>query len=397
MSALAAVLVVAVLTTSAAMPAVAETKSHPERSASSGPVRTDPAAVPWASVGPGWLLASWEPHPQRRPVAVYLLLVSPSGARYPLYKLPGREPTLIGWSGDGHRVLVDVPDPAPLSQNVPQPDRYMVIDLKSGRLEDSFKPGPSEGGSADGTASFTTPHGLALLDVNLGSAAGVQWLERYTLSGVPRLRYPNAFPRVGMWRGEWLESPNGTQIVMGADKGLAIVNNDGTLAATLPIRHVDYCDPSSFWGAGIILANCGLNNGSSTLFEFSQTWSKPRELTAPSPEADYFDAWRVDGRVFVQAFPLSCGYPELGELHGNRVVLLAHPSESGIVVGTTSTSLALASGECQSGSSGIGWYRPSTNTYAQVLGPPFLGGDLTGVVGYPTPFAVGGGGPGGGP
>jgi hypothetical protein len=333
------------------------------------------------------VVASWEPHPHVKPLATYVLLVSPSGTQYPLYQLPGRDPDVVGWSGDGRQILVETANPDP---EILHPGRYYVIDLESGVVEDSFVPG----GASDGTASFTTPHGRALLAANLDNA-DAQWLERYSLGGTPQLRYPNTFPGVNAWTGTWLESPDGTQIVMGAQHGIALVNNNGTLAATLPIRRASLCQPEEFWGSDIILASCFPTSKQQlgpSLYEFSEGWPKPRELTTP-PDSDsgYGDAWRVDGKVFVQVYP-SCGPPELGELHGHRVSLLVHPYESGIVVGTTPTTLAIESieGECLGASIEVAWYLPSTNTSVQVLGPPVLSGWTTTAVGYPAPDDVGG-------
>ena len=347
-------------------------------------VRVSTANVPWGSVSPGWLLATWEPHPHERPLATYLLLVAPSGARYVLFRLPN-DASLADWSGDGRRILVETPNPNP---EVTQPGRFYVIDLRTGAVEATFRPG----GGLEDTAWFTAPRGLALLAKNLDNA-DTQWLERYSLSGVPQLRYPNSFPRVGAWSGTWLESADGVDVIMGASHGLAIVGNNGVLVATLPIAGASGCWPVANWGPSIFLASCESNRTHDLLlYEFSGYWSEPRQLTAPPPPDNdgglnygYIGAWRAGNKVMVNVVP-SCGPTHLGELHGNHVSLLEHPWESGDVVGTTRTSLALLDivGECLGGFDAISWYHPSTNTSDQVIGPSMIGGWVTGALGYPT-------------
>jgi hypothetical protein len=351
------------------------------------PVNT--ANVPWGSVGPGWLLATWEPHPHEHPLATYLLLIAPSGARYDLFRLPN-DATLADWSGDGRRILVETANNP--NANVPHPSRLFVIDLRTGAVDATFRPG----GGLEDTAWFTAPHGLALLGRNLGVGAtaslNTEWLERYSLSGVPQLRYPRSFPRVGAWTGQWLESPDGVDVIMGASHGLAIVGNNGVLIATLPIAGASGCMPVANWGPSIFLASCEPNrNQNLLLYEFSGYWSEPRQLTAPPPPDNdgglnygYLGAWRAGNQVMVNVVP-SCGPPHLGELHGHHVSLL-EPLKTAAVVGTTRTSLALeeVGGECVGGSISISWYHPSTNTSDQVVGPSMIGGWVTGALGYPT-------------
>ena len=218
-----------------------------------------------------------------------------------------------------------------------------------------------------------------------------EWLERYSLRGVPQLRYPNTFPRVGGWGGSWLESPDGVDVIMGASHGLAIVGNNGVLVATLPVAGTTDCMPVSNWGPSIFLASCTPNRDPNDflLYEVSEAWPAPRQLTAPPPRDDVYDygyvgAWRVGGRVMVRVVP-PCGPTHLGELHGHRVSLL-EPWMSGDVLGLTRTSVALADagGDCLGGGTAISWYYPSTNTSPTGDRPSQIGGWITGAVGYPT-------------
>lgn len=342
-------------------------------------LHADPSAVPWSDVGPGWLAISWKPHARHKSVATDLILVSPSGTAFPLYELPGSAPALVEWSEDGTRILVETANSNPQSV---LPGTYEVVDLRSGIVQGSFKPD-----SSDQTASLTTPHGDSVLIDNLNNA-DVQWLERYSVHGTPQLRFPDTFRQVGGWNGNWLQSPTGAQIVMGADHGLAILSRSGSIIATLPGHRASECIPEAFWGPGIIVASCTANENADTvdLFEFSRDWPTPRVLALdPNDGFGLYGAWRVDGRVLVQM--QSCGPPVLGELHGHSVTMLQNPYESGIVLGTTSTSLDLLvpGGECLGGAVVVDRYRPSTNETVQVIGPTVLGGEATSAIGYSTP------------
>jgi TolB protein len=161
---LAVVGLAAVLTVAVAVPVLTGTKDPLLLPADQLPrgVHADPSAVPWSAVGPGWLVASWEPHPLRKPVATDLFLVSPSGTLYPLYRLPGDAPTVVDWSDDGKRALFETANSNP---ETVRPGRYEVVDLQSGIVEGSFRPGDSD----QGFPTFTTPHGDSILTNNLNN------------------------------------------------------------------------------------------------------------------------------------------------------------------------------------------------------------------------------------
>jgi hypothetical protein len=270
-----------------------------------------------------------------------------------------------------------------------RPGSYETIDLRTGIVEGSFKPG----GHDQDFANLTTPRGNSIL-INEMNGASVQWLERYSLDGRAQVRYPNRFPRVKGWDGSWLESANQAQIVMGANHGLAILDDDGEIIATLPGHDSGWCLPEALWGGGVIVASCTSNdNSSENLYLFSQDWSVPRLLAAgPRDGFGLFEAWRVEGRVLVQL--QSCGPPILGELHGQNVTVLDNPGVSGIVLGTTSKSLnvLVPGGECFGGATVVDRYTPSTNKLVQVIGRNVFGGAATSVVGY---LSTQGFGPGG--
>lgn len=65
------------------------------------------AAVPWASVGPGWVLDMYSTATRAKPAPTTLYLVSPSGAQYALHswKASATAPYLIAWAGSKTQAL----------------------------------------------------------------------------------------------------------------------------------------------------------------------------------------------------------------------------------------------------------------------------------------------------
>jgi hypothetical protein len=345
------------------------------QSPESTPVPTDPWAVPWSSVGPGWLLASWEPHPHAKQDVQYVELVSPSGTRYILFRLPGGESVRVSdWSGDGSRIL--------LVRSTPTSSIVSTVDLQSGAVEASF----TLHNEPSVLAAFTRPMGLAVLVDN--TTGGI---TRYSLDGSVKVRFPARFPRIGRWTDTWLESPDGTQLVLGARQGIAIFENDGTLVAQLPVAHAQYCQPARWWSPTVILANCTQferHRGEVTrLLRFSENLAQPEPLTRMPAGLDLGDlnAWRVSGEVYVQA-TTGCGLGFLAELHGATPTQIRIPGlepDNTAIVAATSESLALESADGCTGAPVVDWYTPATDTVLRVLGPPVSPGDVTAVLGYP--------------
>jgi hypothetical protein len=65
------------------------------------------AAVPWDSVGPGWVLAQSGTGMPGKPAPTTLDLVSPTGAKYALHTFPAQT-YLVAWSGDKTRALFEI-------------------------------------------------------------------------------------------------------------------------------------------------------------------------------------------------------------------------------------------------------------------------------------------------
>jgi hypothetical protein len=342
-----------------------------------------PGAVPWGDVGPGWLLATWQPVLQshrHRGSAEYLVLTSPSGARYLIAKLTARTIGLVGWSGDGQRaVLVSQFPKTALS----------VMDLRTGTVVHTFN-FPTSNTVFFEAAGFTRPSGFAL-DVST-QTNDHQLLTRYSVDGAALLNYPTTFSRVGKFTGSWLPSPDGTQLVMGGANGLAIVDNgSGAVVSQLPIapKGDTFCSPLRWWSATVVLASCAANGGQ--LWEFPVNGETPRALTERPvpPIAGDMSAWHVGPSVYLQV-ALGCGAVWVAHLHGVVPTLVHVPhvsmAHSLFVVGASSTSLALQSTlVCGHGESLL-WWTPSTNAEQVVLGPPVTPGGVNGALPYPSPF-----------
>jgi len=337
------------------------------------------AAVPWSRVGPGWMLADWTPTPGfgaggapsggAQPDVLYL--VNPKGGRYLLASpSPG---SLLDWSGDGRRALfASLP-----SSGQNQQTSLVELDLRTGSSHTIT--------IGDGlTATFTKPKGLALLLSGSGS------LERIGLTGTLQQTYPASFPGVGATAFSAVESPDGTQLVLGAKMGLALVSNDATVIRELPVPSVNQgCEPVRWWSRGVVLASCFLTE--STLWLVPTSGAAPSALTSAPVPPDFADenAWQVGGATYVQDAG-ACGYQYLAKLNPNSTttpvgVPGVDTGNSVFVVGAHDNQLALrATVACGTGVSLL-WFDPVANTTTVLLGPPVDGGGVSDAILYPQP------------
>jgi len=345
------------------------------------------AEVPWGSVGGGWLLVGWQagtPAPHHA-VPSYLVLISPTGQRYLLMREDRAlaAATLAAWSGDGSRAL--------FASQTASRTTMQVIDLHTGTLSSSFVVPTSRAVNYQ-SASFTRPDGLAtdvLTFVQSGgtSANGHDELTRYSLQGQPETTYPHAFPAVGRFVGSWLASPDGTSLVLGAGKGLAVVSNAGAILRQVVIHGASSCSPVRWWSRTTVLAQCGPG----PLYVFPVDGGAPAALTRKPvpPDSGDISAWHVGRSVYVQVAS-ACGYVYLARLVGADPVMVHVPGvptgHTVFVVGVSQRSIAVeASLACQ-GHPSLMWYTPSTRSVKVVFGPPINGGVIGTVLIYPPPL-----------
>jgi TolB protein len=350
-------------------------------------VRMDEApadAVPWSQVGPGWVLATWSPLTGHRPgeggpdqpgpdtVTVTLFLVAPDGARYPVTTFPpsrGGAPELIDWSGDKTRALFATSG---------MTRRVTEVDLRTGAQRTI----PLTDSSA--YPRYTLPDGKALL-LTSGAFDQPRSLVRVDLDGREQLDYP-----VGQDFGGVLSHPDGTELVVGARTGLALMGNDGTPGATLPVAGQTDCGPVRWWDADatVVLAGCGGHR--SQLWLVPVDGAAPRALTAPNDGQHGTDlgdvnAWELPAGTFVQALG-ACGVVYLAELDADGTTTEVDvPDVQGgtiVVVGVNGDSLRLQAKAACGGGLSLVDYNPSTDTSTVLLGGPLNGGGVIDAVAF---------------
>ena len=190
--------------------------------------------VPWAQVGPGWILAEWSPTSSGS-AETSLFLIDPAGGRYLIDTFPANPdelaPTiLVGWSGDGQRALLTSSGASPTVAVV----TLRTLATTQFELANAFPVG------------FTKPDGAAII-VNVSTdGLGHTKLERVSLAGQVELSYPTSFPEGTSYNGSALYSPDGTELAVGtchvlfalcgeAMTGIELMTNAGQALRFLPV------------------------------------------------------------------------------------------------------------------------------------------------------------------
>jgi TolB protein len=233
-----------------------------------------------------------------------LYLVDPAGGRYTIttFPPPGDKaaPELADWSGDGSRALFYTRSSG---------QTVIEVDLHTG-TQTTFTV------NGQVTPRYTRPNGKAVMLV------GTHTLERVDLAGNHQLTYP-----VGKDTRGYVYTPDGTQLVLGTDSGLALMGNDGTAGRELPVPGQTGCTQTRFWDTGstIVVASCRSANYQSQLWLVPIDGGTPTALTAPNngqvgPDYGDLDAWQLPAGTFVQAAG-ACGVIFLGPpVNGGGVI-----------------------------------------------------------------------------
>jgi hypothetical protein len=390
-----------------------ESSSSPATSAAtSTPAPAAPAAahgveapikdVPWSKVGPGWMLATWSPatphapgekpapgEPTRQTATTTLYLVDPAGNRYTITTFPPQGSLgLVDWSGDGSHAL--------LAAKYVKPSTAISVDLHTGAQTTI---------PVDGYPRYTRPDGKAILVTTHSNGDEPGTLKRVDLNGNPQLTYPtDQLGGAGQFSGDYLQSPDGTQLVLGtanhgnevvprSDNSLVVMGNDGNIVRTLPSPMPKAtCSPVRWWTPTVILANC---SSGSQLWEVPLDGGTPTALTAfnsgqgddPGFGADIGDgiAWELPSGTFLQSAG-ACGTAFLSRLtsdgHTTRVNVPGM-SQSVFVTGATGDKLVLQGHMDCGGGTSLVTYDPAANTSTVLLGPPVNGGGVTEALLYP--------------
>jgi hypothetical protein len=355
--------------------------------------------VPWSKVGPGWMLAVWSPvtplspgekpapgEPTLQTATTTLYLIDPAGNRYALTTFrPQIGYRLVDWSGDGSHAL--------LSAESYKPSTAISVDLHTGAQTTI---------PVDGYPRYARPDGKAILVSThfLGNEPGT--LKRIDLNGNPQLTYPTEdLGGAGQFSGRYLESPDGTQLVLGtanlgnelvprSDNSLVVMDNDGTIVRTLsaPMSEAE-CSPARWWTPTVILAHCSTLRGSANqLWKVPLDGGAPTALTAvnsgqqddPGFEDDINNgiAWQLPSGTFLQSAG-ACGDAFLSLLTADgRTTRVNVPGVSPTVrlVGATGDKLVLQGQVSCGGTMSLMTYDPAANTSTVLLGPPIKGGGV---------------------
>jgi hypothetical protein len=341
-------------------------------------------AIPWSAVGPGWLLATWSPNPPSQTASSTsntsgsLFLVDPNGGRYLVTKLSSPIPHIVAWSGDGRHALL-------AASSGHSGTKLREIDVTNGHTVDTL----SAGSGNVASATFTRPNGLAIL-ANSGTEKGsTPLLARYGLNGTMEQTYPTVFGEVGAYDGLFVPSPDGSQIVMGASAGFAVVSNNGDVTAQ--VRLAGGCIPLHWWSSGVVLTSCTITRAG--LWQVPLSGALPTALTvAPlvPPDTGDADAWQVPSGTYVQDLA-ACGSKYLAQLQPNGTtspvsVPQVDSGDGQVVLGTNSGLIGLqTTGSCGGPGLSALWFDPSTGTSSVVLGPPLNGGSVLDAVAFQEP------------
>ncbi|AKK28318.1 hypothetical protein [Mycobacterium sp. EPa45] len=384
-------------------------------------VEMSAAQVPWDRVGAGWMLASWNPVPGRRPgeqvpdgeprvAPSTLFLLDPNGRRYHVGSLPvvGADPAndnpgypvgLADWSRDGRHALLQEVDRCPQTHDAKgwhctDPSAPEVrttitdIDLTTG-VHVTFEVPAAVAGEYAGP----TDRSVLLSPGYTENSA----LRRVDLTGAEQVRYPTDLGAAGRFTGSFLSSSDGTQLVAGGDKGMAMVGEDGVVGRTLPVPDtITKCRPVRWWTPSVVLADCtDIASKGDQLWTVPTDGGQPAALTAPNTgqrdsgfdrDLHDADAWQLPGGTYIQSLG-ACGTVFVSRLtsdmHTTPVTIPGLNSSSVAIVGTAGDKLIVEGhAGCGPGTSLVA-FDPAANTAKALLGPKVNGGSVQRAIIYP--------------
>lgn len=364
--------------------------------------------VPWEQVGPGWMLAVWTPVTPHMPGSEFapgeptpetatdvLYLVSPAGDRYSITEFPPADDAknLLEWSPDGTRAL--------FTSSYGSGAAATSIDLHTGARTSV---------PVDGTPAYTLPDGKALLVSTSYNGDKPGTLKRIDMAGNEQFVYPTEdLGGAGQFSGDYLESPDGTQLVLGTanlgneivprtDNSLVVMGNDGTIIRTLPAPMPKAkCSPVKWSAPEVILTHCDVQRGGGEqLWKVPLDGGQPTALTAvnthddaPGFEGNYGN-WNVFETSSGTFLPTAgaCGTSFVARLtpdgHTEKVNIPGL-KDSASLAGTTGDKLVIVGQVGCGGGTSLVSYDPAANSSTVLLGPPITnGGGIDGVRLYPN-------------
>jgi hypothetical protein len=328
------------------------------RTVAEGPASQQPeaprSAVPWGSVGPGWVLDTYSAGTKAKPAPTTLYLVSPAGAKYPLLSWPVSAtpvPSLVAWAGDKTEALFQLD----LADGLP--GGYGELNLTTGKMTRM-----AFASAATTPAGYTLPAGTQVLGVTQTGQDAAAAVARYTRAGA---LVKTLVAGVQGFSGVKY-SPDGTKLAVSAAGGLLLVSNAGGVLRKLPVPGVGaktFCGPVRWWNATTILAGCG------RLWLVPDTGAKPSALTPvrdpgnPATDLGDIDAWQLPSGLYLQSLG-ACGTLELNQQAANgSVTRVTVPgmTDSPVVVTASGSQLLIEQHGCEGSGGQLAWYNPATN------------------------------------
>ena len=312
------------------------------------PAPVSPGAVPWRSVGPGWVLDTYSTGTYAKPAPVTLYLVSPAGAKYPLHTWPASPTpaTLLAWAGDKTRALFA------FYPGNGQPSRYDQLNLMTGTMTRVAFPG-----AGTTPLGYTLPDGQQILGTTPSGSDNT--IARYSETGtlVQTLATEQDADSASY-------SPDGTALAVPGPGGLLLVSNAGGVIRKLPVPGAGKtgCGPVRWWTATTILADCG------GLWLVPSGGGAPSAITpvrAPGNAANDLgdiDAWPLPSGLYLQSLG-PCGTLELNQQAGNGAlsrVTVPGMTYSPVVVTASATELLMEQQGCHGSGGELAWFNPAT-------------------------------------
>ena len=336
------------------------------------------ADIPWSKVGAGWILAEWTattpgtPDTNQTTTPVDLFLVDPLVGRYLVTTLSSPTLLLRAWSGDGHRAL--------LYGNPNGTNGTMAVtemNLEQGSSHQIALP--------TGAGAFTQPHGTALLWFSGLLRASPPTIQRFNFRGGLQLTFSDRFSNLGAAVGSAVYAPNGVELAIGGQRGVAIVYNNGQVVKQVVIPGGINCSPVR-WQHGLILVSCEMKSSLPRLWWVAANGSTVTALTAPpvSPDLGALNAWQVGPTTVVQNEG-GCGnlyLSTLGPVGTTKPIVVPGVSarDSVVALGVDGNQLALHITQACGAGMAVAWFTPASNTTDIVLGPGLNGGNVLSAV-----------------
>jgi hypothetical protein len=333
---------------SAAPPAAAERTTAARVAASR--TASSRSAVPWHSVGPGWVLDTYSAGTRSRPAPTTLYLVSPGGAKYPLLTWrvsAAPAPTIVAWAGSKTEALFA------LHAANGQPGGYGELNLTTGKMTRV-----AFASAATTAVGYTLPSGAQIL--GLTQSGQNTTIARYTQSGALVKALVTSAQALGA-----SYSPDGTKLAVPALGGLLLVSNAGGVLRKLPIAGAgarSLCGPARWWNATTVLASCG------RLWLVPVSGARPTALTPvrnpAKPPNDYgdLDAWQLPSGLYLQSAG-ACGTLELNRQAANgsiTKVTVPGMTNSPVVVTAYGAQLLIGQLGCEGSGGQLAWFNPGT-------------------------------------